>query len=100
MYKVQRSDVVSMGRTARSMAVTAKLPYAVVPVTDHLVIITGDALALDQAGVLVSMGVCATTSDEEIERKVDAFLVECETCTPVSMSQVIAAIIGIPLITA
>lgn len=91
-----RSVVVSLGRAARDLAALTGRPQMVIQMSGYLAIGDADPDLDSLPGVPVVISVDASTSDREIERKADDFIIGRSRTRASSVAELIAVLIGGP----
>lgn len=89
-----RPVIVSLGRAARDMAALTGRAQMVVQMTGHLAIGNADPDLQGLSVVIISVD--PTTTDEEIERKADQFLIDRSRSRTANLARMLEAVFGLP----
>jgi hypothetical protein len=91
-----RPVVVSLGCAARDLAVLTGRPQMVLQMDGYLAIGDADPDLASLPGLPVIISADTTTTDEEIERKADDFIIGRSRTRASSIAELIAALVGGP----
>lgn len=91
-----RPAVVSLGRAARDLAAFTGRPQMVIQMFGHISIGDVDPDLASIPGLPIVISADATTTDEEIERKADDFIIGRSSTRASSIMELIAVLIGGP----
>jgi hypothetical protein len=91
-----RPAVVSLGRAARDLALLVGRPQVVIQMSGYLAIGDADPELVRTPGLPLIISVDASTSDEEIERKADQYIVDRARARASSLTELLAVLLGTP----
>ncbi len=91
-----RSALISLGMAARELAKLARFPQMVIRTPSHVALIASNPLLDEVPGNSVIMDVYPTTTDDDIARKADRYIIEGSRSNAVSMIKMLENIFGLP----
>jgi hypothetical protein len=91
-----RPAIVSLGRAARDMAVLTAEPHMVIDMDGYVGIGRADPNMLNLPGLPIIISVDPATTDEEIERKADQFIIRRSSGRASAIMDLIAVLVGSP----